>query len=73
MPLPFFAALSVIAQTTNTPAYSALVMKILLPFRTQWSPSSTAEHRMPAGSEPAVVSVRPKPPAGYSPEQIFGM
>ena len=28
---------------------------------------------MPEGSEPAQVSVRPKLPAAYSPEQIFGM
>jgi len=63
MPLPLGAALSVTAQTTNTPAYSALVMKILLPFKTHSLPSKTAEQRIPAGSEPAVVSVRPNPPA----------
>ena len=34
MPLPFSTALSVTVQTTTTPAYSALVMKILLPFNT---------------------------------------
>src|SRR6185369_7268766 len=71
IPFPFGALLSVTAQATKTPAYGALVIKILEPFSTQLSPSSTAWVDIPAGSEPAPVSVRQKPAAGYSPEQIF--
>jgi len=63
MPLPLGALGSVTAQTTKTPAYSALVMKIFEPLRTQESPSRTAVVFIPEGSEPAIVSVRPKPPA----------
>ncbi|EKD37675.1 MAG: hypothetical protein ACD_75C01044G0002 [uncultured bacterium] len=73
MPLPFGALWSVTAHTTNTSAKEPLVMNNLVPFRTQSSPSRTAVVVIPAGSEPAPGSVRPKAPAGYSPLQIFSM
>ena len=60
--------LSVMAKTTNTLANPALVMKILEPFRTQWSPLSSATVFCMAASVPALGSVRPKAPS-HSPEQ----
>jgi len=73
MPLPLRAVLSVTAQITNRSANSALVMKILRPLKSQSFPSATALMRMAAGSEPALVSVRPKLPATYSPLQRGGI
>ena len=49
------------------------MINILEPFSTKSSPSVTAVVHMADGSEPAPVSVRPKLPAAYSPEQILGM
>ena len=66
MPL-FPRLLSVIAKITNTLANPALVMKILLPLSTQWSPLSSATVFCMAESVPAPGSVRPKAPS-HSPE-----
>ncbi|EWS62787.1 hypothetical protein Y695_03982 [Hydrogenophaga sp. T4] len=48
---------SVLAATKYTSPCTPLVMNILLPLITQWSPSRTARVRMPATSEPASGSV----------------
>ena len=53
---------SVRAQTTATSARDPLVIHILAPSRTQFSPTRLARVRMPAGLEPASGSVRPKQP-----------
>ena len=48
---------SVTAMTWAKSEKPALLMKRLVPFSTQWSPSSTARVFMPAGSPPASGSV----------------
>ena len=53
---------SVRAHTTATEDSEPLVIHILLPLRTQSSPSRFAVVRIDAGSEPASASVRPKQP-----------
>ncbi len=53
---------SVRAHTVATSAMLPLVIHILVPLRTQSSPSRTARVRMPAGLEPKSGSVRPKQP-----------
>ena len=53
---------SVRAHTTATSATVPLVIHILVPSRTQSSPSRLAAVRMPAGFEPKSGSVRPKQP-----------
>ena len=40
-------------------AFCPLVIKVLAPLTTKWSPASTAEVRMPAMSDPAPGSVMP--------------
>ena len=53
------AAGSVLAATQNTSAWTELVMKILEPFSTYWSPSFTAVVSRAATSEPPDGSVTP--------------
>ena len=53
---------SVRAHTTATSEIEPLVIHILLPLRTQSSPSRTARVRIEPGSEPESGSVRPKQP-----------
>src|SRR5262252_5168886 len=62
-----FAARSVTAMRTATPATDAFVMKFLEPFRTQPSPSRTAVVFVPPESEPASASVSPHA-ASHSPD-----
>jgi hypothetical protein len=68
MPPP---ASPVCAHTTATSAIEPLVIHILVPLRTQSSPSRRAVVRMPPGSEPKSGSVRPKHPIA-SPAAIRG-
>ena len=49
---------STLAKITKTSAKPALVIHILVPFSTQWSPSSTAVALAPMASEPLPASVR---------------
>ena len=60
MPGPVESAGRVRANTTNSPAVGALVMKRFSPSMIQSSPSRTAAVRRPAGLEPAPGSVRAK-------------
>src|ERR1700690_3849310 len=53
---------SVAAQTTAMSAMEPLVIHILVPLRTQSSPSRRAEVRIEDGSDPASGSVSPKQP-----------
>ncbi len=57
------SSLLVMANTTNTLAKPALVMKILEPLSTQWSPLSSATVFCMAASVPAPGSVRPNAPS----------
>ena len=66
------ASTAVTAQTTYTPAYSALVIHILAPLRTHSSPSRRARVFIEAGSEPAPASDKQNAPAWYSPEHNLG-
>ena len=59
--------LSVMAKITKISASLALVMKILEPLTSQWSPLSSATVFCMAASVPAPGSVRPKAPS-FSPE-----
>ena len=56
------ASVSVLASTAKAFPFSALVMNILLPFRTYSSPSRTAVVLMFCTSLPASASVSPSPP-----------
>ena len=65
--MPFLPLLlSVTAITTAVSATLPLVMNVLEPFSTQWSPSFTATVLVPPASEPALFSVRPQQPT-FSP------
>jgi hypothetical protein len=59
------------AQMTNTSAIGALEIQVFEPFSTKPPSAFLAWVRMPAGSEPASGSVRPKQPI-YSPVASLG-
>mmetsp|Transcript_1151 Transcript_1151/g.3226 ORF Transcript_1151/g.3226 Transcript_1151/m.3226 type:complete len:239 (+) Transcript_1151:88-804(+) len=62
MPL-CFRDLSVVAKTTAASASRALVIQALVPFKTKWSPLSTAVVDAAPASEPFPGSERPKHPS----------
>ncbi len=59
--LPFFSPVTAVA--TKISPTPPLVMKILVPFSTQWSPFCSARVCVPWASEPAPGSVSPKAPS----------
>ena len=73
--LPTFSPVTAVMVTTLVIGVPELVMNCFVPLMTHSSPSRTAVVSVPAASEPAFASVRPKPasvrPASRSGSQRF--